>query len=171
MPLRPARIYIYLIFLVEILVLATSLTLHVCILIGTPNPFAEYNQFLWLGLAAQSPALFLAKDRNIWKYEFKTAPWWLQLLAGASFVYIFLVIRFSGVLSTHSQFYASELVVTAFAISFSLACLCIVHAILWSGSVSESDLLKRTRNSIIGLVLVATYFFIRQAGFLPAKLK
>ena len=74
-----ARSYVFLLFIIEGLLLATSLLMHVSLLMGIRRLYENVPERLLVGgLLAAFATAFLAKDRNVWKNEFKSCPLWVR---------------------------------------------------------------------------------------------
>jgi hypothetical protein len=82
---RLARTYVAVLFVLQLLLLGASVLLHIYSWLGPPDRFAEVgDKVLWGSLLLTLISAFLAKERNIWKNEFKSCPSWLRAL-GISF--------------------------------------------------------------------------------------
>jgi hypothetical protein len=170
---RIARAYIYLILITETLSLAASVLLHVGASTGTFHTLTEHSGTVFAGaLIAVFPALSLAKERNIWKNEFKDCAWWLHYLASASFVYALVIMILAIVTRSDGTPLANDVEASsAFMVMFNLMSLCIVYSILWSGNLTRSQLIQRARTSVLFTLAVGVFFFASYAGYLPQSNK
>jgi hypothetical protein len=166
-----ARTYVYSVLIVEGLSLTASILLHISALTEIHNIFTEQGQIVLIGpLLAACPVLSLAKERNVWKHEFKDCPWWMRDIAIASSLYGLMMMILGIMIRSDGSPVAGELVsIPAFQIGFEVMGLCIIYSVLWSGSLSEQELIKRARTSIILTITIAALCLASRAGFLSHR--
>jgi len=101
------------------------------------------------------PAFVLAKERNIWKNEFADCPWWMRAFVIVSCIYGFLVALVWVVFRSGSNPTMDEVIpVSAFTFGLDMVGLCVLHSVLWSGSLNEAEVIKRARDSAIAVSLL-----------------
>jgi hypothetical protein len=162
-----ARIYVVLLFVLEGLLFAASLTLHVSLLMGIQRLYMNIPESLLVGgLLVAFVTAFLAKDRNVWKNEFKSCPVWMQVLTVVFVLYGFIGAFLRTVVLPDAA--GSELLtVSGLSMSIDAMSLCILYAVLWTDSEQGTELLKRSRNSFIAAILSSAYLLADHAGFFP----
>jgi hypothetical protein len=162
-----ARSYVFLLFVIEGLLLATSLRMHVSLLMGIRRLYENVPDRLFVGgLLLAFVTGFLAKGRNIWKNEFKSCPLWLQVLITVLVLYGFI----SGFLRTvvfPDAGNSEMLTVSGLSLSIDAMSLCILYSFLWTHFEQGSELLKRSRNSLVAAILVSVYLLADHARYFP----
>jgi len=162
-----ARIYVVLLFVLEGLLLAASLLLHFSLWIGIQRLSANIPEGLLVGgLLGGFVTAFLAKDRNVWKNEFKSCPIWVRFLTIMLVLYGFISALVRTVVLPGAG--ASELLtVSGLSLSIEAMSLCILYAVVWTDSEQGAELLKRSRNSFIAAILSSAYLLADHAGYFP----
>jgi hypothetical protein len=167
MAAKLARIYVVLLFVLEGLLFAASLLLHVSLWMGIQRLYANIPESLLVGglLVAFVTAL-LAKNRNVWKNEFKSCPVWVRVLTIVLVLYGFISAFVRTVVLPDAG--GSELLtVSGLSLSVDAMSLCILYAVLWTDSEQGAELLKRSRNSFIAAILSSAYLLADHAGYFP----
>jgi hypothetical protein len=162
-----ARIYVAVLFVIELLILGATSLLHVSVWVGKWQLFAQSGQALLVGaLLACFVTAFLAKDRNVWKNEFKSCPMWVRVLTVAVGIYG-LVIAFSEtVLFPATGDSEGFLAVSAMTLGLDSMSLCILYSVLWARPVQEAELIRRSRTSFIVAIVGLVILFANRAGYL-----
>ena len=162
-----ARSYVFLLFIIEGLLLATSLLMHVSLLMGIRRLYENVPERLLVGgLPAAFATAFLAKDRNVWKNEFKSCPLWVRALTIVLVLYGFI----SAFLRTvvFPDVGGSELLtVSGLSLSIDAMSSCILYSVLWTDFEQGSELIERSRNSLIAAILSSAYLLADHAGYFP----
>jgi hypothetical protein len=162
-----ARSYVFLLFIIEGLLLATSLLMHVSLLMGIRRLYENVPERLLVGgLLAAFATAFLAKDRNVWKNEFKSCPLWVRALTIVLVLYGFI----SAFLRTvvFPDVGGSELLtVSGLSLSIDAMSSCILYSVLWTDFEQGSELIERSRNSLIAAILSSAYLLADHAGYFP----
>jgi len=168
-----ARAYVYLILIVVTLSLVASVLLHLGASTGTLYALREHDRTVFAGaLIAAFPALGLAKERNVWKNEFKDCRWWLRDIASASFVYSLIIMILAIAIRSDGTPLANDVEASsALMVMFNLMSLCIVYSVLWSSNLTGSELIRRARTSVLFVLVVGALFFASYAGYLPPSSK
>jgi hypothetical protein len=169
MTARFARIYLYLLLAANLLLLDVSIGLHIRVLSGYENSFEKHGHVLtFYAFVVAFAVLSLAKERNVWKNEFKDCPRWLKIATLSLTIYAFLVGLFQAVAgSGAAPLESEELGASVIPIFFLSMMPCILYALLWAAPLKESELIKRVRNSLIALTLCVAFFLAYRSGYLP----
>jgi hypothetical protein len=78
---KVAGVCVVVLFVLEMLLITALLLLHINMWIGKPRIYGQSGQAVLLAaFLAYFPAAVFAKDRNIWRNEFKSWPPWVRLL-------------------------------------------------------------------------------------------
>jgi hypothetical protein len=167
-----ARTYIVVLFLIEVLLLAASLLLHVSVWMGLGRLYTEFGEVLLVGsLFAALVSCFLAKERNVWKNEFKRCPLWARGLAVSVGIYGLALALWRTVLFPDAGGSEDLITLSAIPLSVNAMCLCIPYAVAWTKSVGTADLIRRSIASfaaaIVGVVIIAAY----HAGYLARSVR
>jgi hypothetical protein len=162
-----ARIYVVLLFMLEGLLFAASLLLHVSLLMGIQRLYMNNPESLLVGgLLVAFVTAFLAKDKNVWKNEFKSCPMWIRGLAIVLVLYGFVGALLRTVVLPDAG--GSELLtVSGLSMSIGAMSLCILYAVLYTNSEQGTELLKRSRKSFIAAILSSAYLLADHAGYFP----
>jgi len=169
---RFARGYIALLLGLNILLVLLSLGVHVCVLAGACKLYEKYGQILFFfAFGLVFPVAFLAKERNVWKNEFRLSPGWLRtailgLMIYGAIVAGIQVIFLHGDISLQSNALSGS----ALPFAFEAMPLSILYSLLYSNSVDEAELINRVRNSVIAMaVCVASLLAVRFGRTYPQK--
>jgi hypothetical protein len=164
-----ANAYVRFLLALAILLFAAVLVLHVKVLIGATNTDADYGKMLILGnLTALFPIFFFPKDRNIWQNEFKSCPRWMRIAVVILAVYG-LVVCFLGVIivPVGNPVQGDGLSLSAFFLGFDAISICIPYSVIWTAPLEQSELIRRTRNSVIAVALAVIVSSAYHAGYFP----
>jgi hypothetical protein len=141
---KAVRIYVFFIFVVEILLLATSMTIHVDVWLGKSQLYNKAALPVLVGvLFANFLVLCLAKERNVWKNEFSACPIWLRRVAIALGCYGFGVAITQTILRSSSGGPDDPLTISAVPLAFEAMSITVLYSVLWRGSLGATELLKR----------------------------
>lgn len=116
------------------------------------------------GLLVALVTALLAKDRNIWKNEFKCCPVWMRVLTIVLVLYG-LISAFLRTVVLPDAGGSELLTVSGLSMSIDAMSLSILYAVLWTDSEQGAELLKRSRNSFIAAILSSAYLLARHAGY------
>jgi hypothetical protein len=166
---RLARTYVAFLFVLQLLLLGASVLLHIYSWLWPPDRLAQVGDEVLLGsLLLVVISAFLAKEKNIWKNEFKSCPIWLRALGISFGVYGMLAALCRTALFPSSGGPEDDLLtISAMSLSFNAIFVCIPYAILWTGSVPVVDIIRRSRASFIAAIAVITLLLAERAGYLP----
>ena len=163
--------YVRCLFAVELLLFALSLFLNVGVLLGANRLLAEYGEpLLYCAFVVLVPVCGLAKERNVWKNEFKSCPRWLRIAALIFMIYGIVAVPVQTMLfSDGGPLEAQPLFVFGAPLFLESMPLCILYSLLWASPVSATELVKRVRISLIALVVCATVIIAARLGYLPHR--
>ena len=161
-----SRAYVYILVPLIVLLIVIVLTFHIAMLAGSHFEPNGHFYALWFGI--NLPIIALAEDRNIWAHEVKQSPSWLRItfrcLFGYSMVVALLCI-FLGNMHIPADFF---LATSAFMLAFTFGSTCVLWVTVQSAKLNPSDLLKRTRRSLLGVALFSAFYLV--AVLFPPKL-
>jgi hypothetical protein len=167
MMVKIARVYVVVLFLVDLTLLATSLLLHVSVWLGARQLYARLGlTVLVAALVVNFVVLFLAKERNVWKNEFKACPRWVQGMAIAFGSYGFGVAIFQTVLLPNAGGPDDPFTVSAIPLAFEALSLTVLYSVLWAGSLPQAELPRKTATSFIAAVIALAILVANHAGYL-----
>jgi hypothetical protein len=168
MNVKFARGFAFSVLLLDLLLLTWSLLLHVEALIGNGKPYALLNERLFAGsIAAVFLSVAFVKDNIRWTTEIKRCPTWMWRSALGLALYQFLVLGLKFFVFPDGTPAGEQLLVwSAWPIGFDAISFCIVYSALWSGAVSDSELVRRARNSGILAIVIVVVIVANRAGYL-----
>jgi hypothetical protein len=168
MMMKLARAYVATLFVVELMLLSASLLLHVGFWIGVQNAPVEFPQRLLFGaLLAAFVTAFLAKEKNVWKNEFKSCPAWVRVGTLALVLYGFIGAISQAVFSPHAGGPGNLFALSSLSLAVDAMPLCILYSIIWGDSVQEGELVKRSSASFVAAIVAIAYLLVDRAGYLP----
>jgi hypothetical protein len=78
---RMAYWYVRALFVLESILFISAVTLHICVSVGALGSVAGFSRPLFIcAFVTAVPASALAKERNVFRNEFKSCPLWLRAL-------------------------------------------------------------------------------------------
>jgi len=163
-----ARTYVLVLLLFEIFLFTAVLLLHISLGVGLSRPSVEFTQALLVGILLVSfPLAALAKEKNVWKNEFKSCPMWLRGVVLLFWIYGLIIIVFRVAPSSDIKGAEDFVAISALMLSVNVMWLCIPCAVLWTRPLQATELVKRSRTSFIVAVVVMTVAVVYRVGFLP----
>lgn len=167
MIVKIARAYVGVLFVVDMALLATSLVLHFSVWLGARQFYAQSGLTLLVGtLIVNFVVLCLAKERNVWKNEFKACPRWVRGMAIAFGCYGFGVAIFHTVLLPNAGGPDDPFTVSAIPLAFEALSLTVLYSVLWTGSLSQAELPRKTGASFVAAVIAVAILVANHAGYL-----
>ena len=163
---RIAVAYVRVLFLLELLLFAASLLLHMSALLGAKKPFANYGLMLFpAAVIVGLPVIAFVKDSLRWVDQIKSCPKWMWKGALAFGVYgvftLLLQVIFPGGASIDDQ----TLAVTGFPSGFEAISVCILYSVLWSGYLQKRETVRRALHSISFVGVGIAAFLLYRAGY------
>ncbi len=167
MMVKIARAYVAVLFLIDLALLLISLVLHISVWFGAQELYKHLGLAVLVGtFIVNFVVLCLAKERNVWKNEFKACPKWVRGMAIAFAAYGFGVAIFQTVLLPNASGPDNPLTVSAIPLVFEALSFTVLYSVLWTGSLSQAELPKRTGTSLIAVVIVLAILVANHAGYL-----
>jgi len=163
---KVARTYVILLFVLELLLIASSLLMNLSVWIGGRRLSEQYGPVLFMGaLLTAFPIAFLAKERNIWKNEFMDCPVWVRSVAIAFGIYGFMAAFCQTVLSPRSGGYDDALSVAALPLAIGAIPLLVLYAVL-RADWRRSEIVKRSGLSFAVAVVCVVVFIWNRTAYL-----
>lgn len=164
MLIRAAYVYVGCLFALGIVLSSISLVIETSTFSTLENVVFLSGKFPFLvTLAVAAPTLALAKEKNIWRNEFRSCPKWMQIAA--------VLLSIAGFLGGALTIFAngdsprSQLLFGAgFAVFAEPLALCVLYSLLWASPVSDSELLKRIVPSLIVLFVCVVFIVSSTTG-------
>jgi len=171
MIVRLARIYIGVLLALHLLLVSLSVVLSINALLGAEGLYGIFGKFVFFSaFGLMLPVSFLMKDRNVWKNEFSTCPRWLKTLIVTFMICGGAIASFQIIFLAGSPDVESNVLFGSFLpLVFEAMPLGIFYCLLWSGSVNETELIKRVRNSSIALTVGVAGVLALHFGYLPTQ--
>jgi hypothetical protein len=160
---RAVRAYVLLLFVADLLLLATSLILHVSVWLGKLPLRDQANMAILLGsLFFNFAVLCLAKERNVWKNEFSACPAWLRWGAALFGCYGFGVAIVQTLLRSEGP--DNSLTISAVPLAFEALSMTVLYSVLWRGSLEAPELRKRAGISFVVVMAVFVLLLANRLG-------
>ena len=168
MIVKLANLYIRALLLLNLLVITVALALHIRVLSGYENSFAKHGGAL-IGCAfvVAAAVLCLAKERNVWKNEFKACPRWLKITSVALTIYGWMVGLLAVLSDSNRRFFDSSLGASALPLFFASMMPCILYSLIWAAPLDKDELIRRVRISVIGLTVCSAFVLANHFSYLP----
>jgi hypothetical protein len=134
-----ARAYIAMLLIFELLLIAASFSLNVSLWTGFTTTCTRRVQSTQLAalLSCLVIAVF-AKERNVWRNEFRSCPPWVRFLVSAGTVLAFVLFAITIVSGPTVLFSLSALILGFEAISF-----CVLYSVMWAPVLGNKEIEKR----------------------------
>jgi hypothetical protein len=165
--------YVGILLAIDLLLVSSSVVLSIDALLGAERFYGIFGKFVFFsafGLAL--PVSFLMKDRNVWNNEFSDCPRWLKSLIVTFMIYGGATASFQVIFLAGSPDVESNVLFgSSLPLAFEAMPLGILYCLLWSGSVNETELIKRGRNSTIALTVGVAGVLALYFGYLPRDRK
>ena len=160
--LSVARGYVVVLIALQLLLLLSSLQLHITVLIGAPTPFEAHGLTVFRAAVVVTIPVF-AFIRDYWTDQIKNCPRWMWKTALALGIYGLLSMV---LLLWHRTDWAAAVVLSGFPLGFEAISFCVLYPVIWQRYLSESEVERRALHSIGMIALMAFGFFAYQAGYL-----
>jgi len=164
---RFAYAYVRLLLVLEALLFTLSLSLHVSVLIGAKEPFAEFGAILVRGtVIVWIPVIAFVKDGLRWRDQIKTCPGWMWRTALAMGAYGLVILCLGAIFPEGVSPSEQPLIVSGFPLGFDAISLCVIYSVLWSGFLTKSEVAKLTRNSLLMVAFGLIVYLAYRTGYL-----
>jgi hypothetical protein len=165
---RLAFVYVRFLLVLEILLFAASLLLHLSVFITGPNEaYAKYGLPLFRGTVIVGvPVAAFIRDGLRWMNQIKTCPKWMWKGALTFGVYALLIACVESIFSQGTSLSEQPMTVSGFPLGFDAISLCILRSVLWSGYLEKSEVVRRALHSVAFVSLGVIVFLAYRAGYL-----
>jgi hypothetical protein len=139
--------------------LGVTFVVNVGAIVGVLGQNKRLNEVLLIAsLVAVFAACSIAKERNIWRNEFKSCPRWLQgaVIVVAAYGYIVALAQVFF-LEGGNAVLEDTVSASAFTLGFDGIAFCVLYSVLFSGTLNEAELVRRTRNSLIAVLVFSAF--------------
>lgn len=111
------------------------------------------------------PGIAIAKERNVWKNEFKTCPVWMR--SAILLICVYALGAMIAAVAFFRQTPEESIAPGAFLLAADASCLSILASTLWFGRVEYGELLRRCGVSVFAAALVGTVVVLAQLFHTP----
>lgn len=159
---RLANVYVGVVFAVLLALTAVTLFAHISMLLGHLDYVGLDHRILFCLLFGPSfAAIGLARERNVWRNEFKACPMWMRIATVLLAIYAWTGGFFMMALGPDNSASLSDTIATTvMPLFFYSLPLCIPYSLLWASPVSHNELIQRVGKSLAAVGLAAVFFFI-----------
>jgi hypothetical protein len=164
---RFAYTYVRLLLILEALLFALTLFLHLSVLLRASGLFAEFGAvsfrgavIVWIAVSA------FIKDGLRWTDQLKACPRWMWKTALVLGVYSLFVVCLQAIFPEGASFSEQALAVSGFPLGFNAIALCIIYSVLWSGYLTKSEVAQGAGKSLLMISLALIAFYAYRAGYL-----
>jgi uncharacterized membrane protein YbhN (UPF0104 family) len=162
-----AYAYVRFLLVLEVLLFALSLLLHLSVFLGRRGLFVEFGAVLFRGTCIVGiPVTAFIKDSLRWTAQLKTCPQWMWRTALTLGGYGLLLPCLQGIFPEGASFSEQALTISGFPLGFDAIALCIIYSALWSGYLTESEVVKGAGKSLLMVSLGFIAFLAYRAGYL-----
>jgi hypothetical protein len=135
---------------------------------GPKEPFSEYGVLLFGGSVAAGVSIStFQKSANVWTNEIKNCPRWMRVAFVTLAVYLLAILCIQLIIFPASDSFPDlALTVSAFPLASNALSVCILYSVIWSGSIDEPELIRRTRKSAAALAISVIILFAFHTGYL-----
>ena len=163
---RLAYAYVRTLLVLEALLFAASLLLHLSVFIRGPNQaYAEFGLPLFRATVIVGvPVIAFVRDRA-WKNQIKSCPKWMWKGALIVGVYALLIAGAQMIFSGGASFSEDALAVSGFPLGLDAISVCILHSVLWSNYLGQSEVVRRAMHSVALVALGLIVFLAYRAGY------
>jgi hypothetical protein len=155
MVVRLAHAYIYLLLVLELLLLIALLVVHASVLMGATELYVEFGKALFIGTVLGAiPTFSYIKNAHNWKDEIKYCPKWMwkSALLFQGYGVLVLIVHLIA-LTDGNHLFGPSLSFSALPLGFSAISFCILFVVVRTDALDDSELIKRTRESILFIAI------------------
>lgn len=165
MTARLAYAYVRLLWVLEVVLFAASLLLHLSVFItGTTELYAAFGLMLFRATVIVGvPVIGFTKGR--WTDQIKTCPklmWKCSLILG---VYALFLIFLAIIFPQGTSLSEDAFTLSGVPLGFDAISLC-VYSVLWSGYLEKSEVVRQALYSVAFVGLTVIMFLFYRAGYL-----
>lgn len=163
---RLAYAYASTLLVLETLLFAATLLLHLSVLMMGPNQaYAKFGIPLFRATVIVGIPVFAFVRDGMWMNQIKSCPRWMWKGALTLAVYA-LVITCVQILFSEGPFFERALAVSGFPLGFDAIFLCVLYSVLWSNYLEKSEAVRRAMHSAAFVALGVIVFLAYRAGYL-----
>jgi hypothetical protein len=158
--------YVGALFVLATLLFAASLLLHLSVFVtGTNEFYTRFGLLLFRATVIVGIAVMaFAKDER-WKDQIKSCPQWMwkgALSLGAYTLLITCALTFVS----RGTFSDQALILSAIPLAFYAIFVCLLHSVLWTDYLQQSEVVSRAVHSVVFVTLGMIIFLAYRAGYL-----
>lgn len=163
-----AYAYVRLLLVLEAMLFAASLLLHVSVLAGATRPSGEYGLLLFRGTVVVGVAATpFIKDGLSWKEQIKRCPRWMWKAALTLGVYALFILCLQTIFTEDVPLLdRGALTVSGFPLAFDAISFCILYSVLRAGYLDKREIVRRVLISAIWIFLGVVTLLTYRAGYL-----
>ncbi len=153
--------YALLLMALGVVFFTVSMLLHISVLIGAKEPFAEFGMIFFRGsiIVGALAAAFL-KDGLRWIDQIKSCPEWFWKGALALGLYGIAMTCLQMLFVHGPSFSDLRLALSGFPLGVDAISFCIFYSVLWSGYLDKSEFIKRAGASVVMLAMCIMVFLV-----------
>ena len=165
---RLACAYVRGLFVLEVLLFAASLLLHLSVFItGTNEAYVAFGLPLFRAtVIVWIPMAVFIKDSLKWTDQIRSCPKWMWKTALAFGLYGIFIAVLQAVFPQGDSFSEQALTVSGFPLGFDAIALCILCSVLRSDCMEKSEVVRRATLSIVLATVGVILFLAYRAGYL-----
>jgi hypothetical protein len=164
---RLAYAYVRTLLVLEILLFAASLLLHLSVFIAGPTEaYAEFGSPLFRATVIVGVPVIAFVKGGMWVTQIKSCPKWMWKGALTLGVYALLLACMQMTLSQGGSLSEQPLVVSGFPLGIDAISLSILHSVLWSDYLEKSEVIRRAMHSVAFVIVGVVVFLAYRAGYL-----
>jgi hypothetical protein len=158
---RLAYAYVRVLFLLELLLFATSLLLHLNVFFkGESSAYATYGAPLFrASVLVCVPAFAFVSSKETWTDQIRSCPKWMwrgSLILG---LYTILIACLQPASS------GSAMPMSSFPLALEAISLCVLYSVSRSGYLDKPEVVTRTLHSLVFVILTAIVFTAYRSGY------
>jgi hypothetical protein len=164
---RLAYVYVWVLFVLEILLFAASLLLHLSVLImGSNKVYAEYGAMFFRGsVIIGIPTTAFVKDSLRWKDQIQSCPKWIWKGCLALGMYALLLVCLLMIFPAGRPLSDLRLMISVSPVAMDAISLSILWSVLRSGYLERSEVIRRAMHSVGIVTLGVVVFLAYRAGY------
>ena len=159
--------YIKFLFVVELILFAASVCLHVLtMIVGMNAAFQHYGLPLFRGAIVMSiPTVALTKD-GMWQDQIRRCPIWMWKSALGIGLYSLFIACVQVIFAGNASFSEQTLAISGFPLGFEAISLCVIYSVLWSDYLQDTDIVQLATHSALFLILGTIALWAYRGGYL-----
>lgn len=166
MIVRLAQVYVRTLFMVEVLLFAASLLLHLSVfIVGQTQAYAKFGMPLFRATVIIGiPVTAFVVDGN-WLNQIKICPKWMWKGSLTIGIYALLITCVQTVFS-EGAFFEQALAVSGLPLGFDAISICVLNSVRRPDYLKQSEIVRRALHSVVFAALGVIVFLAYHAGYL-----